>query len=276
MARPRKARNVISARIGSASPTSARAATAGSASRRRGRSRCRSRQSASPARDARRRSARPVAPRLLKVAITLRRRSMIGGDRVGDADAADQQRGEADQGQELAQALQRARHLRRGIAPVGDGEASLGQLCLAGIAERDEAASACRRRRRASRHSASGPGCRDRRGRSRQRVDRDHHARAERQPVGDLVGLGLDDGADRDLESCRAERSPSLSLQPLEQDRDRRRRRARKRGRRPSAGAVRRTVARPADRRRRRLSARPAPAPRRRDAAPWRAASRSR
>ena len=48
--------------------------------------------------------------------------------RIGDADAADEQRRQADEGQELPQPLQRAAHLRGGIAPVGDGEPGLGQL----------------------------------------------------------------------------------------------------------------------------------------------------
>ena len=59
----------------------------------------------------------------------------VGGNRIGDADAADQQRGEADQGQELAQPLERARHLRRGIAAVAHGEAALGQRLLDALAE---------------------------------------------------------------------------------------------------------------------------------------------
>ena len=39
---------------------------------------------------------------------------------VGDADAADEQRRQADERQELAQPIERAAHLRRGIAAVGD------------------------------------------------------------------------------------------------------------------------------------------------------------
>ena len=54
----------------------------------------------------------------------------VGGHRVGNADTADQQRGQADQRQELAQALQRPGHLRRGIAAVGDGEPRIGQRFL--------------------------------------------------------------------------------------------------------------------------------------------------
>src|SRR4029077_2126917 len=64
----------------------------------------------------------------------------IGGDRIGDADAADQQRGQADERQELAQPLQRARNLRRRVAPVADGEAALGQGLLGTLGEGDEAA----------------------------------------------------------------------------------------------------------------------------------------
>ncbi len=64
----------------------------------------------------------------------------VGGDRVGDADAADQQRREPDQRQELAQPLQRARDLRRGIAPVAHREAALGQGLLDALAKGDEIA----------------------------------------------------------------------------------------------------------------------------------------
>ena len=72
----------------------------------------------------------------------------VGGDRIGDADAADQQRGEPDERQELPQPLERARHLRGGIAPVAHGEAALGQRLLDALAEADEPAVGLRRRRR--------------------------------------------------------------------------------------------------------------------------------
>src|SRR5439155_20315469 len=62
----------------------------------------------------------------------------VGGDRVGDADAADEQRGEPDEGEELPQPLERARDLRRGIAAVAHGEAAFGQGLLDALAESDE------------------------------------------------------------------------------------------------------------------------------------------
>ena len=51
----------------------------------------------------------------------------VAFDRVGDTDAADQQRGEADQGQELGKAADGALELRRGIAAGADFPAGLWQ-----------------------------------------------------------------------------------------------------------------------------------------------------
>ena len=48
-------------------------------------------------------------------------------DRIGDADAADQQRGEADQGQELGEAADGALELRRGVVAAADFPAGLRQ-----------------------------------------------------------------------------------------------------------------------------------------------------
>ena len=64
----------------------------------------------------------------------------VGGNRIGDTDTADQQGGQADQRQELAQSLQRARNLRRGIAAVADGEATFGQRLLGALGEIHETA----------------------------------------------------------------------------------------------------------------------------------------
>ena len=105
----------------------------------------------------------------------------VGGDRIGDADAADQQRGEPDQRQELAQPLERARDLRRGIAPVAHGEAALGQRLLDALAEgRRDRRPTGRLRRRASGRSASRPGCPDRSAR-RAAASRARRARAGRR-----------------------------------------------------------------------------------------------
>src|SRR5262245_58901060 len=62
----------------------------------------------------------------------------VGGDRIGDADAANQQRRQANQGEELAQPLQGPRHLRRGIAPIANGKARFRQGLLYALAEGGE------------------------------------------------------------------------------------------------------------------------------------------
>ena len=72
-------------------------------------------------------------------------------DRVGDADAADQQRGQSDQGQELREALDVALELRRGVGAGADLPAGFRKLARA--LRRDRCARRrrsrrCRRRRR--------------------------------------------------------------------------------------------------------------------------------
>ena len=109
-----------------------------------------------------------------------------GRDRVGDADAADEQRGQPDERQELPQPLQRAAHLRRGIAPVGDREARLGQLGCDALAQGLELAP------RSPRHRASFNGIAPAHQRARldearlvERRQRDEDARPVGQAVGD-------------------------------------------------------------------------------------------
>ena len=72
----------------------------------------------------------PVAPTLFIGGHHLAAAVDVGRDRVGNADAADQQGGEADQGQELAQPLERACHLWRGIAPVATMKPASGRAAL--------------------------------------------------------------------------------------------------------------------------------------------------
>ncbi len=52
-----------------------------------------------------------------------------------------------------------------------------------------------------------------------QRLERDQHARADGEALGELVGLGLDGGADRHLRGAEREPVADLEAQPLEQDR---------------------------------------------------------
>ena len=73
-------------------------------------------------------------------------------DRIADADAADQQRGQADDGEELREALDVALELRRGIAAAADVPAGFGK-CAARLrrhrlAPRRRSASLAGRRRR--------------------------------------------------------------------------------------------------------------------------------
>ncbi len=143
----------------------------------------------------------------------------VGGDRVGHADASDQQRGQADQRQELAQPVERARHLRRRIAAVADGETTLGQRLLGALGEVDETAVGLARalaelQRVAPADQAAGI---DQAG-AAQRVERDEHARADRQAIGDLVGLGHDGGGDRHLDLAERDLVADLEAEPIEQD----------------------------------------------------------
>ncbi len=163
---------------------------------------------------------RLVAPMLFIVAMTLRRLSMKVDDRVRHADAADQQRRQPDEGEELAQALERAADLRRGIAPVDDGEAQFGQLGrdaraqgfellgpggarileLQGVAPADQ---------RSGLHEARLFQCRI----------RDQDARSVGQAVGDAVGLRPDGAGDLDRVGAEHHAVADFEPQPLQQDR---------------------------------------------------------
>ena len=144
----------------------------------------------------------------------------VGGDRVGDAYAADQQCREPDQRQELAQPLQRAGHLRGGVAPVAHGEAALGEALLDALAEGCEAvvrfgSRAAELQRIAPADEAAGidqAGC-------AHGVEGNQHARADGEALDQLVGLGGDDGADRQLDLAERYVVADLEAQPLQQDR---------------------------------------------------------
>ena len=144
----------------------------------------------------------------------------VGGDRVGDADAADQQRGEPDQRQELPQPLERARHLRGGIAPVAHREAAFGQRLLDALAETDEAVV----RLAGGAAELEGVAPADQAARIDQAgrlhgLERHQHARADGEALGQLVGLGGDGGADRHLDLAEGDAIADLEPQALEQDR---------------------------------------------------------
>ena len=69
-----------------------------------------------------------------------------GRDRIGDADATYEKGSQADERQELAQALERACHLRMRIATIGDREAAIRQLGFDLVAKLHKAAGIIRRR----------------------------------------------------------------------------------------------------------------------------------
>ncbi|MGX0998863.1 hypothetical protein AB7M38_006155 [Bradyrhizobium diazoefficiens] len=123
--------------------------------------------------------------------------------RVGDADAADQQRGEADQRQELREAADVALELRRGVGAAADfpaglrrgvariGDEGVGRaLVVGGIGQLHPVDPA---------HQAAGL---DQAGGPQARLA-DQEARAEADAAGELVGLGFDRAAD--LEGGRAD-----------------------------------------------------------------------
>ena len=62
-------------------------------------------------------------------------------DGVADADAAEQQRGQPDEADELGEAVGVAAERGRGIGPVADGEAALREFALDALARRGLSAS---------------------------------------------------------------------------------------------------------------------------------------
>ena len=62
----------------------------------------------------------------------------MAGDRIGDADAADQQRGQGDERQKLAEALDVALELRRGLVAGADFPAGIGKFASRLFFERDD------------------------------------------------------------------------------------------------------------------------------------------
>ena len=130
---------------------------------------------------------------------------------VGDADAADQQCCEADQGQELREAADIAFELRRGIGAAADLPAGLrrgvagvrdegigGTVAVGGVRQFDAVDPA---------HQAAGL---DQPGGAQGRLA-DQEARTKTDAAGELVGLGLDAAAD--LEGRRADGDAVADLQ---------------------------------------------------------------
>ena len=163
-----------------------------------------------------------------------------GRHRVGDADAADQQRGEPDERQELPQPLERAAHLRRGIAPVGDGEARLGQLRFDALRAATSSSSSLAAHAAVELHGIAPAHQRARLDEPRlvERRLRDEDARAVGEPVGDAVRLRLERCRRSAPARCRADRDRRPSASAARAASDRRRRRAQRLLQRPAAGEL--------------------------------------
>ena len=159
----------------------------------------------------------PVAPSDFMVAITdpLAVEIVLGG--IGDPDAADQQRGEADQREILREALDVALELRRGIVAVADFQAGLGERRIGGIDHRLGVGIARSRRRQAQpigpAHQAAGL---EQRGGAQRRLA-DDEARAESDAAGELVRLARERGAQLDGGGAERDVRAGREAQPLEQ-----------------------------------------------------------
>ena len=96
----------------------------------------------------------PLAPSALRIASVARLRSTKPLRRVGDADAADHQRNQPDQRQELAEAVEVARKVRRDVAARRAPPSPLpGKFALASAIRRLDRGVARRRARRAHQHA---------------------------------------------------------------------------------------------------------------------------
>ena len=139
----------------------------------------------------------------------------IAGHGIGDADAADDQRGEADQREELGEALDRPPEPRRGIVARPRLEAGIGEGVLDARGERRHRGVVERPRQRQAIVPVDEAARLDEAGRRQRRLP-DHQPRAEgeagRQPVG-LVG---NDAAERNRRLAQADRVADLEPEPRE------------------------------------------------------------
>ncbi len=139
-------------------------------------------------------------------------------DGVADADAAEQERGQPDEADELGEAVGVAAERRRGIGPVADGEAALRELTLdaapggfqsllvggtiAGELDAIDPANQA-----AGLHQ---PG-------TRQRLARHQQLRPISETIGEPVGLSAEHAADDDAGLADAELAADVDAEPIEQ-----------------------------------------------------------
>ena len=140
----------------------------------------------------------------------------IAGDGVGDADPADHQRGQADQRQELGEALDIAFEARCGVGPRPHPPGAVGEGFSGGLAEGIDFSVG---RRVGEEHPVAplDQAARlDQAGR-RQRLLRDHQPRSEGEAVGEAVGLVGDDAAEDEFafaeQEAVADREPGAGQQ---------------------------------------------------------------
>ena len=147
---------------------------------------------------------------------------------IGDADAADQQRGEADQREELREAADGALQLRRGVAAGADFPPRSRQRLSRVAGQRLRGAVVGRVVREFyaidPAHQAAGL---QQLGRA-QAGFADQEARPKTDAAGELVGLGADHAADLEAGAADADAVADLQVEPRQQASRRRRRRMRR------------------------------------------------
>ncbi len=139
------------------------------------------------------------------------------GDRVGDADAADQQRGQADQGQELGEALDIAFELRRRLAPRADFPAGVRERGLGRFLDRRHRAVAGIGRRQPQpvlpAHQAAGL----QQSGGAQRGLADEETRPEAKAAGKLVRLAGQRRAQLDRDIADGDAVAGFQIEPRQQ-----------------------------------------------------------
>ena len=153
-------------------------------------------------------------------------------DGVGDADAADQQRRQADQGQELGEAADGALELRRGVVAAADFPAGFRQRIARGVDQRGRGTVVIgivgQPHPVDPAHQAAGL---QQSGGAQARFA-DEKARAEADAAGELVRLGADHAADLVRRAADGNALAELEVEPRQQGRNRLPRRTRRRARR--------------------------------------------
>ena len=140
-------------------------------------------------------------------------------DRVGDADPADQERREADQREELGEALDGALELRRGVGTRADLPTGLGKRLSRFVDQRGgrPVVGCVVRQLHAIDPAHQAAGLQQLRG--AQACLADQEARSEADAAGELVRLGLDQRADLKHGAADADAVADLEIEPRQQRR---------------------------------------------------------